>query len=174
MKKFGFYWGIGGVILLLSTAVFRLGPYALELQTVSLQGIHWAALIASVVFMAYAEGYRGFYQQFSPRVVKRAASVGDSEHWHHIVFAPLFCMGFIHATRSRKTVAFSLTLMIICFIVLVRLLPQPWRGIVDAGVVVGLAIGILSLVYFMFVAIKGIDRISVSPEFPADSSLLNP
>ena len=78
--------------------------------------------------------------------------MGSSSHWYHILLAPLFCMGFIHATRTRKVIAFSLTLMIICFIILVRLLPQPWRGIVDAGVVVGLAIGILSLLYFMIVA----------------------
>ena len=173
MKKLGFIWGVGGVILLLSTALFRLGPYAMELQHVQLDGLHWAALTFSIVFMAYAEGYRGFYQQFSPRVVMRAASVGRSTEWHHILLAPLFCMGFIHATRARKIVAFSLTTMIICFIILVRLMPQPWRGIIDAGVVVGLAIGILSLVYFVIVAIKGIDRIGVSPEFPADSSLLN-
>lgn len=160
--------------MLLSMALFRLGPYALELQSVSLDTIHWLALAVSVLFMAYAEGYRGFYQQFSPRVVKRAAAVGLSSHWYHILLAPLFCMGFMHATRTRKIVAFSLTSMIICLILLVRLLPQPWRGIVDAGVVVGLVIGILSLMYFMVVAFRGIERISVSPEFPADSSLLNP
>jgi hypothetical protein len=33
-------------------------------------------------------------------------------------------------------------------IILVRFLAQPWRGIVDAGVVVGLAWGLISLAIF--------------------------
>lgn len=164
---------MGGVVLLLLTALVRLTPFVLELVPDSLSALHWLALIVSVLFMAYTEGYRGFYQQFSPRVVRRAASVGESSNYYHILLAPLFCMGFIHATRARKIAAFGLTIMIIGFVILVRYLPQPWRGIVDAGVVVGLAIGVLSLLYFVAVASRGIDRISVSPEFPADSSLLN-
>lgn len=173
LKTLGFIWGVGGVILLLTTAVVRLSPYVFEMSLSSLSGLHWLALIASIVFMAYTEGYRGFCQQFSPRVIRRAARVGESSRFYHILLAPLFCMGFIHATRSRKIASFALTTMIICFVILVRYLPQPWRGIVDAGVVVGLVIGIFSLLYFVIVALKGIDRISVSPEFPADSSLLN-
>lgn len=174
MKTLGFIWGVGGVILLLTTAVVRLSPYVFEMSFSSLNGIHWLALIVSVVFMAYAEGYRGFCQQFSPRVIRRAAKVGESPKLYHLLLAPLFCMGFIHATRSRKIASFALTTMIICFVIIVRYLPQPWRGIVDAGVVVGLVIGIFSLLYFVVVAVQGIDRISASPEFPADSSLLKP
>jgi len=174
LKTLGFIWGVGGVILLLTTAVVRLSAYVFEMSLSSLNGIHWLALTTSIIFMAYSEGYRGFYLQFSPRVVSRAARVGESSTFYHILLAPLFCMGFIHATRGRKITSFALTTMIICFVVIVRYLPQPWRGIIDAGVVVGLVIGIVSLLYFVIVALKGIDRIGVSPEFPADSSLLNP
>jgi hypothetical protein len=173
LRTLGFIWGIGGVLLLLSTAVVRLSPYVLEMGISSLDTVHWLALVVSVVFMAYTEGYRGFYLQFSPRVIKRAASVGSSTNILHILLAPLFCMGFIHATRNRKIAAYALTSMIICFVIILRYVPQPWRGIIDAGVIVGLILGILSLLYFVFVALRGIDRISVSPEFPADSSLLN-
>ena len=39
--------------------------------------------------------------------------------------------------------------MIISFVLLVRLLPQPWRGIVDVGVVAGLVVGVLSIFYYV-------------------------
>ena len=46
--------------------------------------------------------------------------------------------------------SFLVTSAIIILVLLVRLLPQPWRGIIDAGVVLGLLLGIASIVYFWF------------------------
>jgi len=63
--------------------------------------------------------------------------------------------------------SYALTAMIICFIIIARMLPQPWRGILDAGVVVGLSIGIISILYFLILANRNPDSISVSPEVPA-------
>jgi hypothetical protein len=54
-------------------------------------------------------------------------------------------MGYFHAPKRRRVTSLSVTAGIIVLIILVRLLPQPWRGMVDAGVVVGLA-GITALV----------------------------
>jgi hypothetical protein len=45
----------------------------------------------------------------------------------------------------------------------VRLLPQPWRGIVDAGVVVGLTWGTISLVVFCIQALTA-PTFAISPE----------
>jgi hypothetical protein len=39
--------------------------------------------------------------------------------------------------------------MIVCFVLLVRMLPQPWRGLVDAGVVAGLIFGVGSIFYYL-------------------------
>jgi len=130
---------------------------------------HWAALIFSVVFMAYTEGYKGFHHGFAPRVVIRANYLKDNPHIIHIILAPLFCMGYIHATRKRKVISIGLTLMIICFILVVPMLPQPWRGIIDAGVVVGLSIGIISIIYFIFLGILYPQAIEVSAEVPDDA-----
>jgi hypothetical protein len=74
-------------------------------------------------------------------------------------------MGFFHATRKRKIVAYSLTTMIIVLIILVRHLPQPWRGIVDAGVLLGLGWGLVSVWIFSFKALVG-RGYAVSPETP--------
>ena len=42
-------------------------------------------------------------------------------------------MVFFDAPPKRKRIAYGLTLMVIVLILLVEQLPQPWRGIVDAG-----------------------------------------
>jgi hypothetical protein len=78
-------------------------------------------------------------------------------------------MGYIHATRKRKVISIGLTLMIICFILVAPMLPQPWRGIIDAGVVAGLSIGIISIIYFIFLGILYPQAIEVSAEVPDDA-----
>ena len=55
-----------------------------------------------------------------------------------------------------------------------RMLPQPWRGILDAGVVVGLSIGISSILYFVYVAIRKPELIAVSLDVPGERSHLVP
>jgi hypothetical protein len=47
-------------------------------------------------------------------------------------------------------VAWSVLIGIVVLVVSVRSLAQPWRGIVDAGVVVGLVLGWLSLLIWYF------------------------
>ena len=72
MKTLGFAWGIVGVLLLLSFAIFWLAPIAFELGDLQLSAVHWASLAFSIVYMAYAECYKGFHRGFSPRVIQRA------------------------------------------------------------------------------------------------------
>ena len=161
----GAVWGVLGLSLIFGSALYRLYPYAQELCGTSFAWYHWAALAASLVFMGYAEGYKGFHLKFSPRVAARALYLKQNPTLARILFAPLFCMGFFHATRKRKIVSYCLTLMIIGLIVLVRRLDQPWRGIVDAGVLLGLGWGLVSIWLFSIQAFfgKGFD---VSPETP--------
>ena len=40
--------------------------------------------------------------------------------------------------------------MIVAFVLVIPYLAQPWRGIVDAGVVVGLLWGLITIVVFAF------------------------
>jgi hypothetical protein len=169
VKVVGFVWGIGGIILLLSFAIFRLGPMALELSTFGLQQIHWLALAVSILYMLYAEGYKGFHLGFAPRVVARANYLAHHPRPLHLALAPLFCMGYIHATRRRKLMSIGLTSMIICFVLLVRMLPQPWRGIVDAGVVAGLMLGILSICYFLLALWRNPGNFAVATDVPVES-----
>lgn len=161
----GALWGVLGLSLLFGSALYRLYPYAQELCGMTFGWVHWVTLVASLVFMGYAEGYKGFHLKFSPRVAARARYIKQNPTLIRVLFAPLFCMGFFHATRKRKIVSYCLTVMIIGLIVLVRSLDQPWRGIVDAGVLLGLGWGMVSIWIFTFRAFfgKGFD---VSPETP--------
>ena len=136
-------WGVVGVVLLFCQAMYRLGARAWEAIHMPLsQGQLWL-LIGWSVFNLYAEGYRAFQKRFSPRVVVRANYFGQNPTPVRVLLAPFFCMGLIHSARREKTIAWATTVMILCFILLLRHVPQPWRGIVDAGVVVALAWGAL-------------------------------
>ena len=142
---------------------------ALELESSAMSEVHWSALVFSVIYMAYAEGYKGFHLGFAPRVVVRARYLADNPRPLHVLLAPLFCMGYIYATRKRQILSFALTTMIICFVLIARSMPQPWRGIVDAGVVVGLGLGVLSIAYFLIISSNDPARLTVSAEVPGDS-----
>jgi hypothetical protein len=125
----------------------------------------WMALILWTLFMGIAEGYRGFQQRFSPRVAARARYLRDHPTLVRMLLAPLFCMGYFHANRRTQITSISLTAGIVVLVVLVSFCPQPWRGIIDCGVVVGLMWGMISLGCFAWKALRDAD-FDYSPETP--------
>jgi hypothetical protein len=162
-------WGLAGVVLLLGSAIYRLTPRAVEAWSYEFGRQHWIFFAFVMLFMAYAEGYRAFQLGFSPRVAARARYLRTHRNALHAVLAPLFCMGYFHAPKRRRITSISVTAGIIVLIVLVRLLPQPWRGLVDGGVVVGLAWGLISLVIFSLQALSR-ERFDYAPEVPEEYS----
>ena len=115
--------------------------------------------------MAWSEGYRGFQQSFSPRLVARAKYLIAHPRPANVLLAPLFCMGYFRTTRRRLISVYALTVFIVLLIIAVRWLPQPWRGIVDAGVVVGLTWGLISMGAFTLKALAAADY-PYAPEVP--------
>lgn len=160
-------WGIAGVLVLLAQAIYKLTPYALALRHQHLGAVEVGALVGWVAFNAYSEGYRGFQQKFSPRVVVRAQHLSRDPRPLFVVLAPLYVMGMIHATRRRLIVSWCLALGIVAIVIVVRLLDQPWRGIIDAGVVVGLTWGVASIVYYVAAALAG-RAMPVPPDLPSE------
>ena len=156
-------WAIGGVVLLLASAVWRLTPLAIDAFAEPLTWIHWAFAVPWIVFMAYSEGYRGFQKGFSPRAVVRAWSLLGRPRLHHVLLAPAIAMGWIHATRKRLVVSWCLTMGIVGLVLLVRILPQPWRGLVDGGVILGLGWGLAAIAVHTIGALTG-----RPPDVPAD------
>lgn len=168
MGRIGAIWGFGGVFTLLGFAIYRLGARALEIAGVSLSPAQWIFLVVFALFMLVAEGYRGFQKKFSPRTAARVRYLYDHPRPSHVALAPFFCMGYFHATRRTRIASISLTVGIVLLVLLVRLLPNPWRGIVDFGVVLGLSYGLVSFIAFTILAFsqRGLRH---SPEVPAET-----
>ncbi|SIS86847.1 hypothetical protein [Neptunomonas antarctica] len=158
-------WGITGIGMLLGSAIYRLGAIGWNTFDYTLQWHHWLAMVACILFMGFAEGYRGFQQAWSPRVAARILFLSENITPFRLFLAPLFCMGFFSIARKRMIITYSLTLGIIAMILLVHQLEQPWRGIVDLGVVTGLIWGLASLVLFTLRAFFG-KNFAYSPEMP--------
>lgn len=137
-----FVWGVLGVLALFARALVRLTPMAWEpIADGSLSALHIGIYAAWVVFNAYGEGYRAFQKAFCPRVVGRAHHLASDPRPLHALLAPLFCLSLFHANRRGLTVAWVMLLVITLLVFLLRITPQPWRGIIDGGVVVALAWG---------------------------------
>ena len=135
-------WGVAWVSVLLGQAIWRLTPMALEpwAEGMMTTGQQWL-YVAWLVVNAYLEGYRGFQLRFSPRVVSRAVYLGRNPRPLWVVLALPFCMSLFHATRRQMIVSWTFIGALIVVIIWVRALPQPWRGIIDGGVVLGLVWG---------------------------------
>ncbi|MEO1270164.1 MAG: hypothetical protein AAFX99_18920 [Myxococcota bacterium] len=167
-------WGITGVLLLLINAVVRLTPLALQpLFEGHLAAWQWLLYALTIIVMAYSEGYRGFQLAFAPRVVARAIALRNHQTWSLTLFAPLYCMGLVYATRRRMIVSWSILTAVVLLVVLVRLLPYPYRSIVDAGVVVGLSWGIIAILGYTIRAALGTPP-DISADLPTDDGAPEP
>ncbi len=160
-------WGVAGVGALLTQAILRLTPMAVEaFDAHQLSGVQWAFLAGWLLFMGYFEGFKGFQRAFSPRVVVRAAHLSRRPDPLHVLLAPMFCIGLVHASRRRLISSWSLLAMVVGLVLIVHELPQPWRGLVDVGVVTGLLWGLIALGVYSVQALAGRPP-RVSPDLPA-------
>ena len=147
-------WGVLGVAALLTRAIWRLSPVAVDGLSAGLPVWGWLAAAGWIAFMAYFEGYRGFQRGFAPRVVARAAELARSPSPLRVLLAPLYCMSLFAAARRRMIVSWTLLAGIVALIVGVARLAQPVRGVVDAGVVVGLGWGLGAVVVLAACAVR--------------------
>jgi hypothetical protein len=159
-------WGVFGVAGVIAFAIVRLTPYAVEAVAAGLTPLQWFALVANVGFMAWSEGYRGFQCKFSPRVAARALYLLLHPTPLRAILAPVFCVGYFHSARPGLMAAWICTLAIVGAVLLVQLLSQPWRGILDAGVVVGLRWGLATFIYMVYRTAR-YGRFLLSPQVPA-------
>ncbi len=147
-------WGIAGVLLLIGAAMVRLTRVGLDAFDYPLRMHHWAFFVVFLLFMLISEGYRGFQKSFAPRVATRARELQLDPRPLQVFLAPLVCMGLVYATPSRMLRSYGLAGMIVIFVLIVRQLPQPWRGLVDLGVAAGLLWGMLALILFSYKAFR--------------------
>ena len=165
----GAIWGIGGIGFVLIWAIKRLSIIVIEGFMFCFAWHHWIVLTLIVLFMSYSEGYKGFQMQFSPRLAARALYLWKNPKLIHILFAPFFCAAFFHTTIKRKIIVYTMTIGIVILVVFVSHLEQPWRGIIDLGVIVGLAWGIVTMVIECIKAFFS-NTPTASPELPPANS----
>jgi len=165
MGFLGAFWGASGLALILLDAIMRLSRLAAQLLDAEVTAVHWIALVVVVILMAYAEGYRGFQKSFSPRCAARSYFLLHNPDWLSVLFAPLFVMGFFRATRAPLLFAWVGTFLIVLLVIALRMSPQPWRGIVDWGVVVGLSWGLASFMLSLW-RVFSTGKSAVSPAVP--------
>ncbi len=150
----GLVWGLAGLAMLLLGAIWRLSIRVVEDVGGGLTGFQAVSLVVIVFFMGYSEGYRGFQKSFSPRAAVRALHLRDQAQPLEAIMAPFFLLNYMNASKRQKIAAYALTVLIVACIAVFSYLPPPWRGILDAGVVVGLAWGTVSLTASMFAALS--------------------
>ncbi len=143
-RKLGAAWAAIGVTLILGSALMRVAPKVVDALRIGLSPGQWAVLVMWSVVMLVSEGYRGFQQQFSPRFAARMWHLTQKGNGRDLWLAPLFCIGYYGSTRRRMITSWTLTLGVTAIILIVIQLAQPWRGIVDAGVVLGLFYGLIA------------------------------
>lgn len=169
LGRIGFVWGAIGVICLLMFSALRLSKIALEFLLYPTHVWHWLILALWVAFMAYSEGYKGFQRTFSPRVAARLLWLKNNPKIWLVVFAPLFAMGFIYASKKRAIISYTILVMVLIFVAIAINLPQPWRPLVDAGVVVGLLWGTTATWWFILAALRT-DISTVNPDLPQSAN----
>jgi hypothetical protein len=165
LSAFAVAWAVLGWSAVLAVAIARLGANALDALGMELDGLQWATLVANTAFLAWAEGYRGFQCRFSPRAAARVLHLRDHATTLTAVLAPVFCVGFFAASARVLRLTWGGAGLIVLVIVVVRQLPQPWRGIIDTGVVIGLAWGLASFLVMSWRALAS-GRYPAAPEVP--------
>lgn len=140
-------WGVIGCMLLISSGVYRVVPHAIEpiWPEYTLTAWELVLYVGFIVFQAYTEGYRGFQKGVVPRILARAQWLTDHPERVHPLLAPLFVTGLFGMAKRALIVRYVFIFIIIGVIVAMKFVPQPWRGIVDGGVVIGLAWGVAAM-----------------------------
>lgn len=141
-------WGVFGVLALLGMAIFKLSAPALATFTYPLGARHWLLLFAGLTFLLYVKGYRGFQRALSPRIATRARQLRQQPTLLRTLLAPLYCMGYFAIERRKQAFVLLMTAVMVLLVFLVRQLEQPWRGIVDVGIVLALGWGFMTTLVF--------------------------
>lgn len=135
------------IAMTLLESIHRLGSRALSTVQAGLSPGQWLALSAIVVGFVYVEGYRALQAKFAPLVVSRALEIGSRKlSVSALLSAPLYSLSLIGAPRPALLRSWLAVALIACAVWVVRALPFPIRGLVDAGVAAALMWGLVALI----------------------------
>lgn len=141
------WWGAGGVVLSLLDAIVRLSRVAHDgLSHGMLARPQLAFTIVWTVVIVYGEGYRAFGSVLAPRMAARLLHLSREGTLRQKLLAPMHALSLFDTPPRRLLSAWLLVVGIVTIVLIVRKLPQPWRGSVDLGVVLALSWGAIAIV----------------------------
>jgi len=131
------------VAALFADAIYQLGRRGVITMRAGLEPIEWAALVVVFGLFVYGEGELALGRRWVPHTMRRARELDATSPLVHRLLAPLYAMSLIGAPRSAITRAWLGVALIVLAVLIVRELPEPWRGIVDLSVAAALAWGFM-------------------------------
>jgi hypothetical protein len=140
-------WGAGAVVLSLLDAIARLSRVAYEgLSRGMLEGPQLLFTLVWTLVIVYGEGYRAFGSVLAPRMAARLVHLARRGTTLQRALAPMHALSLFDTPPRRLVSAWVLLVGIVTIVLIVRKLPQPWRGSVDLGVVLALSWGSVAIV----------------------------
>lgn len=138
-------WTLIGVAALFTSAIYRLGARGVATIQAGLGWGEWLVLVLLTVAFVYGEGFRALDRRWVPRLVERALLLRDDPRVLVRLVAPLYGLSLVGAARDDLIRGWLLTTAILGAVLIVRALPDPWRGIVDFAVAAALAWGLVAI-----------------------------
>lgn len=138
-------WAVFGVAATLLEAIYRVSARAIVTLSSGLSVTEWMAFFITVLLLGYFEGYRALQKRFVPHVVARALEAGHLRNPLWVLFAPLYALSLMGAERRAFLRAWVSVALIASAVLVVRILPEPWRGIIDGAVAIALSMGLIAL-----------------------------
>ena len=141
-----YWWAVAGVCALFAEAIVQLGRRGIATLRAGLEPEEWLALVLLSAAFLYGEGVGALERRWVPGLVARARELSaGSARWQRAL-APLYAMSLVGAERKSSGRAWLGVGLIILAVLLVRALPEPWRGIVDFAVALALLWGLGAIV----------------------------
>lgn len=141
-----YWWAVAGVGALFIEAIVQLGRRGIATARAGLQPEEWLVLVLLSAAFLYGEGVRALERRWVPGVVQRARELGPASPLRHRVLAPLYAMALVGSERRACARAWLGIGLVIGAVLMVRALPEPWRGMIDLAVALALFWGLIAIV----------------------------
>lgn len=138
-------WAVLGVSVLFATASYRLGERGVAVIRDGLGGWEWMALAGLTLVFVYGEGFLALDRKWVPSLMRRARELREERSVIVRLLAPLYGLSLIGAPPAKLLLSWLGTLAIVGAILVIRTLPDPWRGIIDFAVAAALAWGLVAI-----------------------------
>ena len=144
-RGIAFWWAILGIAAVFVEAIVQLGRRGYTTMTSGLEPLEWVALAILSAAFVYGEGMRALERRWVPGVIARAHTLDRASALNRWL-APLYAMSLVGAPRVVLARAWVGVALIVLAVLVVRALPEPWRGIVDTAVALALLWGLIAIV----------------------------